>query len=521
MEKEIVSQGVVEVTHSTNLSITEVKETFKPAKWRRVIGIFWDTFLLEPVERKFVKRIDFFIFSYSLLSYVIKYLDQSNVSNAYVSGMKEDLALNGQQRNLFTTFFNIGYLIGSIPSQILINRTRPSIFIPSCELVWGILVMCLAAAQNAKTIYGIRFIIGLAESTVFPGFMLVLGSWYYPNELGKRMALFEVSSSAAQMFAGYIQAGVYATMNGRYGVAGWRWAFIIDGIISLPIACIGFYCLPDFPTTTRARWLSPENRAYAVQRMAKVGRKPPRPLTPKRLLKFFCSWRPWVFQGPYNIGGFGASSSYFNLWLTAVGRFTVEQVNIIPTGGNAIAIVVAYFFSIVSDYNQRRAPFIFVAILIPFICNIIIAVWNIPFGLMMAANLINYANFSSQPLVVAWAAESFQDDAETRGLVVGLGNTISYTMSAWLPLFLFPTTEAPHYRLGYKISSMFYGIQLLTVPGFWYYLRWEQRKSNMVLNEFGLAVNRDDLYALESSGEVLDEGEIDEKRKAVTSAVEV
>ncbi|KAK7202716.1 major facilitator superfamily domain-containing protein [Myxozyma melibiosi] len=478
-------------------------DPYDPPRWRRIVGFAWDSFKLEPEERRFIQRLDFFLFSYSLLSYVVKYLDQGNVSNAYVSGMKEDLNLQGQERNLFTTFFNIGYLIGSIPSQIIINRTRASIFIPTCELVWSILVMCLAAVQNAKTVYGIRFVIGLAEATVFPGFALILGSWYYPDQMGKRMALFEVSSSAAGMFSGYIQSGVYATLNGHLGIAGWRWAFIIDGVISVPIACMGYFCIPDFPTTTRAIWLSQKDREYAVARMAKIGRKPPRPITAKRLLQFFMSPRAYVFQGPYNVAGFGSSSGYFNLWLKSTGKFSVEMINILPTAGNAISIVVTYTFSMLSDLTGRRGPFAFAVMIVPFFCNIVLAVWNIPYKFKLAVQLLNYAGFGYQPIVIAWAAEAFQDDAETRGLVVGFGNTINYAMSAWLPLVMYPTNLAPHYPVGYQISAMFYGLAMLTA-----------KKRGKVYNELGLAIDKEDVlipvgdeagYRAEVSDSVMEE----------------
>ncbi|KAK9460868.1 major facilitator superfamily domain-containing protein [Lipomyces oligophaga] len=474
--------------------ISTVEDTWKPAKWRRMLAVVWDTFELPPGERQYVQRLDFFIFSYSLLSYVVKYLDQGNVSNAYVSGMQED----ARNENLFTTFFNIGYLIGSFPTQVIMTRIRPSYFIPSCEVLWGILVMTLAAANNAKTIYGIRFVVGLCEATVFPGFMWILGSWYYPSQLAKRMALFECSSSAAGMFSGYIQTGAYAHMNGLYGIAGWRWAFILDGIISIPIACMGYYCLPDFPTTTQARWLNKEQRAYGVARMAKLGRKPPKKFTLQRLGGFFFSLRPWVFCIPYNIGNFGSSYSYFNLWLKATGRYSVEQINILPTAGNAISIVVTYSFSLLSDITRRRATFAFAATVIPFFTNICLAVWNISFNFKLAVNLINYAGWSYQPVLNAWASEAFQDDAEMRGLMIGMGNTINYAMNAWLPLVLFPTTEAPVYKYGYKFSAGFYGIELVSIPMFYLFVKWDHKRRGKVINKYGLAIDRDDLDYSES-----------------------
>ncbi|KAI4597114.1 hypothetical protein KJ359_004625 [Pestalotiopsis sp. 9143b] len=52
-----------------------------------------------PEERALVRRLDIFLMTFGCVSQVIKYLDQSNISNAYVSGMKEDLGLKGNELN--------------------------------------------------------------------------------------------------------------------------------------------------------------------------------------------------------------------------------------------------------------------------------------------------------------------------------------------------------------------------------------------------------------------------------------
>ncbi|KAK9490532.1 hypothetical protein V1508DRAFT_266075 [Lipomyces doorenjongii] len=105
-----------------------------------------------------------YIFLYALLSDWIKYLDQTNISNAYVSGMSVDLHMHGQKRNLLTTFFNIGYLTGAVPSQIIMNRVRPSILIPTAEVLWSVFVMLLAVCKTTHAMYGLRLLIGLCEA---------------------------------------------------------------------------------------------------------------------------------------------------------------------------------------------------------------------------------------------------------------------------------------------------------------------------------------------------------------------
>jgi ACS family pantothenate transporter-like MFS transporter len=140
--------------------------------------------------------------------------------------MKEDLAMNGNQINLIDTAWTVGYVVGQIPSQIVLTKVRPSIWVPSCELVWTILTFTLAAAKTSNHVIIIRFFIGLAESIFYPAAHTVLGAWYKPSELGKRACIFHASSAVAAMFSGYLQAAVYKGLNGVHGFAGWQWLFV-------------------------------------------------------------------------------------------------------------------------------------------------------------------------------------------------------------------------------------------------------------------------------------------------------
>lgn len=100
--------------------------------------------------------------SYVLLGYFIKYLDQTNYSNAFVSGMQEELGLYGNERNLLNTYFNIGIILGTIPAQMIqLKWVRPSIWIPACELAWSALTMVMASAKNVETVRHLPLLCGL------------------------------------------------------------------------------------------------------------------------------------------------------------------------------------------------------------------------------------------------------------------------------------------------------------------------------------------------------------------------
>lgn len=120
--------------------------------------------------------------------------------------------------------------------------------------------MLMASATNVRTLYALRFFVGLAESCAFPGYAALLGGWYGPHQLSKRVAIFEQTSGIASMFSGYLQAGLYKGMNGQLGLKGWQWLFIFDGIISIPIAIWGIFAIPDLPHTTRAFYWSKDVR---------------------------------------------------------------------------------------------------------------------------------------------------------------------------------------------------------------------------------------------------------------------
>ncbi|KAL1593292.1 hypothetical protein SLS60_010900 [Paraconiothyrium brasiliense] len=294
---------------STDYSIEESQIVKEKVPWWSYI---WD---YEPgrtqEERKFISKLDWYLITLLSLGYFIKNLDQTNIANAFVSGMKEDLQMNGNEVNLVDTSWTIGYVIGQIPSQIIITKIRPSIWVPSCELVWTMLTFCLAAARTSNQVIVIRFFVGLAESIFYPAAHTILGSWYKPSELGKRACIFHASSAAAGMFSGYLQAAVYKGLNGAHGFAGWQWLFIMDGVISAPICIAGFFLLPDLPENTRAFYLNPDDRALAKKRMNSVGRAPRKRLGRSAFERIF---------GP------SGSVNPFSLWLKSE-HYSVEKIH--------------------------------------------------------------------------------------------------------------------------------------------------------------------------------------------------
>lgn len=124
----------------------------------------------------------------------------------------------------------------------------------------------------------------------------MLGSWYTPQEIGKRAMIFWLAGSIGSMFSGFLQAAAYTNLSGVHGYAGWRWLFIIDGIITIPLALLGFLFFPNMPYGKRTWWISEKEHAISIQRMEAIGRSGKQPWTRAKVKKIAKSWHTWVLR---------------------------------------------------------------------------------------------------------------------------------------------------------------------------------------------------------------------------------
>ncbi|KAM0462227.1 hypothetical protein ACHAO4_001428 [Trichoderma viride] len=482
------SLGSVNIDRAESLS----SDIIQPKVKKRWVSYLWDTLDKSPEERQFLFKLDAALLSFASLGYFIKYLDQVNINNAFVSGMKEDLGLFGNQLNYMQTCWTVGYVIGQVPSNILLTRIRPSIWIPSCEVTWAVLTILMVKCNNAQQIYVLRFFIGLAESTFYPGMQYIIGSWYRKDELAKRSCIFHTSSAIGTMFSGYLMAAVYH-LGGKDGFKGWQWLFIINTVISLPIALAGYFMIPDVPEITRAWYLTPDDIALAQKRMQLEGRANRAPFTKAKLKSIFSSWHIYLLTLLYiffNNGGGAASQPAFSLWLKKEG-YSITQINTYPTITTAITVVTTLAYAWTSDTifrGERWPPIVFSGIM-NIVVYVSLTIWNIPIGWKWACFFLAGFSGGISGLTFAWAHEICTDDNEERALVTGTMNEMAYVVQAWLPLLIWQQVEAPEYPKGYPTSI---GIAVgLIIMAFWirYAHRREKRRKQIAEDESILRIS--------------------------------
>lgn len=187
------------------------------------------------------------------------------MGQARLGSLEADLGMTGTQFNLSISILFVGYLTMQLPSNLLITRMRPSLYLGITMLVWGGVCAATAAVQNFAQLLVVRIFLGVTEAPFFPGAIFLMSSWYTRQELTKRIAWFYGGVALANMFGGLIAAGVLDNLDGRNGIAGWRWLFIVNGSISMAFAISCIFIIPNFPQTTK--WLTDEQKAYALWRL--------------------------------------------------------------------------------------------------------------------------------------------------------------------------------------------------------------------------------------------------------------
>ncbi|ORY58450.1 major facilitator superfamily domain-containing protein [Pseudomassariella vexata] len=436
----------------SSASVTEPVTVCETTKWWHKWS--WYERGTPEKEKVLLRKLDFMILVFGCLTFFTKFLDLQAFQNAYVSGMKEDIGMVGNDLQYTTGVFQAGYCAAMIPSNILLTRVRPNVLIPIFEILWGVLTLLTAFTKTVSHVYIIRFFSGIFECVAYPGVIYCIGCWYKRNEIGRRLSLFYVAGPLGTMFAGYFQTACYTNLNGVNGLAGWRWLFIICGCITLPVAILGAVVFPARPDSENPSWLlTADQIALARRRVNEGGAKAPKiKLTTETFAKIFRSWHWFAFVALYYVFNQSmiTNGQPFNLYLKAHSDvYSISQINNLPTGQSAVSIVTALTCCYWADATGKRwLPSIFICGFMT-VGSICMAVWNIPVGLKFFAFYVAGLGGALNPLFMAWASEVTFKSAEERAVTVASMNAIGQALLAGLNIVTFPTPSAPRFQFGW------------------------------------------------------------------------
>ena len=179
----------------------------------------------------------------------------------------------------------------------------------------------------------------------------VLGSWYRSDEIGRRGGLFYIGLTLGTLTAGLLQSAATTYLDGVHGLPGWRWLFIINAIITIPLAFIGYFLWPGTPARPNRLVIKDSEIKLARARLAKAGAKPrPTPFSFSLLKRIFTNRRFYILV-IFDTFFFNtsANTAAFLLWIKSLKRYDIATINRLGTISPALGIFFVLFINFSAD----------------------------------------------------------------------------------------------------------------------------------------------------------------------------
>ncbi|KAL7625727.1 hypothetical protein AAE478_004950 [Parahypoxylon ruwenzoriense] len=290
------------------------------------------------------------------LMYMIKQIDVNNAANVKVLQVGEptniitELHMTSDQYNWVQSIYGIAYILFETPSNLILKRMSPHVWQARIFLCWGIIVACHAAVQDYRSLYTLRFLLGMFEAGMFPGVMAQLSFWYRTDEMGKPVAWFFTIQTFSNIVGSLLCYGI-SYMNGVRGLSAWRWVYLIEGIVTIFFAGAVFYLLPDYPKSPRSnQWLTAREQEFIEVCLPENAPLTSDPFFSKReiiaSLKSPLIWSFMLSQMLVNFGNY-ALTWYLPTIVTNLGFATLPKnqlLNIPPAGAAIFGLIFSSWF---------------------------------------------------------------------------------------------------------------------------------------------------------------------------------
>ncbi|KAL3423276.1 hypothetical protein PVAG01_05023 [Phlyctema vagabunda] len=309
------------------------------------------------------------------LGLLIFQLDRMNLGSALTAGFGTDVGIDQSTVNVGNQLMFAGIVLLEIPSQMLLQKLGPRIYLPTQVLVFGIIATMQCLIKNRTGFLLVKSFLGLSEAGYIPGGIFTISTWYTRKERAKRVALFFFGMFGGNALSPLLASGILQ-LEGKLGLRGWQWIFLLEGIFTIIIAASLLLFLPGSPEHPTPLFVSrglihitPADGLILQQRIAdetlgKVYRSQHEKITPAIVWKTVCHWQRW----PH----FFATSLIFSTWsplttyhpsiIMSLG-FNRISANALASIGPFMALAVLFFFAYLSDHTNRRGLVVFIAII--------------------------------------------------------------------------------------------------------------------------------------------------------------
>ncbi|KAK4247142.1 major facilitator superfamily domain-containing protein [Corynascus novoguineensis] len=427
------------------------------------VGIVTSTFTPEDearLTRRILLKTDTRILPILSILFLCSFLDRTNVGNARIIGLEDDLGISNLQYNQGLAVFYATYIASELPSNLILKALTPTVWLPLLTALWGIITMCLGFVRSFASFFAVRALLGLAEGGLLPGIVLYLSGLYTRREMALRIGIFYTAASLSGAFGGLLARGLSA-IGPRGGLEGWRWIFIIEGLITVVAGAVAYLLLPTSIAT--ASYLTPEEKEFALLRLqGRTQSTGADRFDPVREREEKFKWSE-VRRGIFNVQVWLSATAYFAILsgLYSFGLFLPTIVNdlgitdspnetqlwsVIPY---AVATPITVLVALLSDRLNRRGMLMLVTLPISIagyatIANVESAQVRFAMTCLMAIGM-----YASVPPVLVWNSNNSAGHykrATTSALQLAVANC-----GGFVATFVYPSHEGPLYHKGHTI----------------------------------------------------------------------
>ncbi|KAJ5280927.1 MFS transporter [Penicillium angulare] len=407
--------------------------------------------------KEVIRKIDFHLLPVLAFLYLCSHVDRNNMGNAKIEGMNDDLGLVGNQYNIASTLFFVPYIIFEIPSNIVLKKTRPSLWLSLQVVAWGIVMACMGAVKGFASLTVCRVFLGICEAGFFPGAVYLVTQWYPPHEIQQRLALLYTASAISGAFSGLLAYGI-ANMGGLQNIAGWRWIFILEGLVPVAFGLALPFLLPDGPG--KVKWLTPEEQRFIDLRFRQAGARSAEgegdQFSWSMLLGTMLDWKILlaVVLAMVNAAPNAAFSYTMPTIINKLG-FEASKAQLLTIPPYFCGAVSSWLSGRLADRFSWRFPFIvapMIVMLISFIMLFVLSanIEQYKAPMYFAIILAQIGIYPLLPGISAWTGNNLpQSWKRSIGIawLLAAGNTGSF-----IGTNVFLEWQAPHYTIGYGVS---------------------------------------------------------------------
>ncbi|PGH09611.1 hypothetical protein AJ79_05667 [Helicocarpus griseus UAMH5409] len=440
------------------------------------------------LERRMRLKVDIRLCTIAGILCSLNLLDSGIISSGAVTSMLTDLSLEGNRYSVSIFIFTVSSVVFQLPSTIAVRFIGPRIWFSLITMCFGLITMCTTFAQNWKHMIVLRVLLGISMSGIYPGLTYLISTWYTREEQQLRFAFLQ-AGEVLVLASGNIMNYGLNHLEGRAGLEGWRWMFLVNGLITIFVGIITYWWMVDFPENAhRSFYFLTEAEAQLATGRIQKDRKDviPEEFSMSKVLVHFLDVKLYAFACLFFLLNLVSTSLAYFLPIIIQGGmgFDANRSILLSAPPYYYAIFPVLLTSILGDKLRLRAP------LITFNCLCLVAGYlmlGLPASNQVTVRYIG-TFLATGSYISNWAAlNAYQANnivGQWKRVTVAASVTACNGLGGIAGSFIVRANESPTYETAVWVSigshALMIAIVLLTTTYF-YVMNGRQKRSEKVI----------------------------------------